>query len=287
MYKPRLFVLPDREPGAPIEVLSEAEAREHNQRKLGVFHVVNAFTGPRRVENLQAIHYWYADMDSGTKAEQLERIALCSLKPTVVVETANGFHCYWKAKDATLSTWDRIVKRGIVPALEADPRASDPLRLLRKPGFLHWKGEPFEVRTIECKLSRVYTEVQMMDAFPEPVADVVERAVNRQSELLGPVSFWVKVAAIPGELLTKLSGHPLCKGEEIRLVPTTGGKANVEVRAKGGRWRGTPVWVDAEGRLGGVTGGTSIAAWVKWYGGEWRDIAEGLKQVYEEELSEA
>jgi hypothetical protein len=282
VYKPRLFVLSDREPSAPVEVLSEGEAKEHNQRKLGVFHVVNAFTGPRRIENLQAIHYWYADMDSGSKEEQLERIALCPLKPTVVVETAKGYHVYWRAKDATLTNWDRIVKRGIVPALEADPKASDPLRLLRRPGYFHWKGEPFEVQTLECKLSRVYTEAQMMDAFPEHGAC---RPTNAAPRDLGD-GFWARVAALPGHLLTKLSGHPLCNGEEIRLVPTSGGKANVEVRAKGGRWRGTPVWVDAEGVLAGVKGGSSIGAWCHWYGRSWREIAEAMKEVYGEELSE-
>lgn len=256
------------------------EAKIANEEGHGIFWVVNDFEGRRVVENLRRINYWYADLDSGTKAEQLERIAT-HLKPSLVVETQKGHHVYYKATDATLGNWDRIVKRGIVPALMGDPRATDPLRLLRVPGFYHHKGEPFLVRTI-AQADVAYTEAQMMDAFPDRRVEV---AVDHARRELGPASFWVQVSRLSArEVVQRLSGHPLCNGEELRLVETGGGKANIQVRTPGKTWRGTPCWVTAEDTLAGVQGGSSAAAYLKWYGHEWRVIAEALKELFPEEL---
>jgi hypothetical protein len=277
---PRRFGLSDRKPSAPVEITSEDAAFYNTaEQGYGVFHTVNEFEGERRVvENLRALRYWYADLDTGTKEEQLERIAK-HLKPTRIVETRKGFHVYWKAIDATLANWDRIVKRGIVPALEADPRASDPLRLLRAPGYYHHKQEPFLVRTV-AQANVAYHEGQMLEAFPDLK---VEAAVQRaERDLGGTGGFWARVALLDGaEVIERLSGHALCNGEEFRLIPTSGGKHNVQVK-KGGRWAGTPCWVSAEGRLCGVEGGGSAAAFCKWYGKEWREIADGLKALFPE-----
>ena len=283
----KLYALHDKKPSAPQEIDSE-DAEYFNSIGYGIFWVPNEFEGARKRENCTAIRWWFCDIDDGTKEEQLERISCCPLKPSTIVETANGYHCYWGAEDATLTNWDRVVKRGIVPALEADPKASDPLRLLRLPDYNHNKGEPFWVHKVWARPVR-YTEAEMMAAFPEHVAcsatraDLIEKAVNRQSELLGPVSFWVKVSQLSArEAVKRLSGTALVNGEEMRLIETGGGKANIQVRAKGKTWRGTPCWVTAEDTLAGVQGGASVAAWCKWYGHEWKQIAEGLKELFPE-----
>lgn len=278
---PRLFALHDREPGPPVELVGGTPGHgphDANDRGFGIFHVVNDFEGARRVENLRRINYWYADLDTGTKDEQLERIAK-HLPPTRVVETAKGFHVYWKAIDATLGNWRRIVRKGIVPALEADPKASDPLRLLRAPGFYHCKGEPFLVRTVAQK-DVAYHERQMLEAFPEEVAEALP---SPRPQPVG-ASFWWKVADLGArEFIQKISGHPAVEREEYRLQPTHGGKANILVKARG-RWKSTPCWITREDTLAGVEGGSSPAAWMRWYGRDWKEIAETLKELFPEEL---
>jgi hypothetical protein len=278
----KLFALHDKEAGPPHPVPSEALAKRANDDGYGVFHVVNEYEGRRVVENLKRINYWFADLDTGTKEEQLARIAT-HLKPSRVVETRKGFHCYWRAIDATLGTWNRIVKHGIAPALEADPRATDPLRLLRAPGYYHHKQEPFLVRVVaECDVA--YRESQMLEAFADSRADIVEKEANRQSAALGPVTFWVKVSQLSAkDFITRISGHALVKGERYALMPTSGGKHNILVKKPGEpRFTGTPCWITEEDRFAGVEGGSSPAAWLKWFGHSWKEIAEGLKETFKE-----
>jgi hypothetical protein len=285
MQQMKLFALSDREAGAPMELASPGPGypKAVNAEGYGIFHVVNDYEGRRVVENLKRINYWYADLDTGTKEEQLERIAK-HLKPTRVVETKKGFHVYWKAIDATLGNWERIVKRGVVPALEADPRASDPLRLLRVPGFYHHKGEPYLVRTV-AQADVAYRETQMLDAFPDLRAlDIVEKVDSRRALLGGDASFWMRVAGLPArEVIKRLSGTALVKREQFKLHETTGGKANILVKKPGKtRWESTPCWVTGDNTLAGVEGGSSAAAFCKWYSLEWKQIAEGLKELFPE-----
>jgi hypothetical protein len=283
---PRVFALHDKHPGPPQELRNiGAHVRRLNNEGYGIFQVVNQFTGRRLVENMTRIDWWYADLDTGTKAEQLERILLQPIKPSRVVETKKGHHVYYKATDATLGNWDRIVKRGLVPALEGDPRATDPLRLLRVPGFYHHKAEPFLVRTI-AEADVAYTESQMMGAFPEVVKEhsLVTIRDRLQAEQAG---FWHRVAGLSArEVVKRLSGHELVNGEEMRLIDTGGGKANIQVRAKGKTWRGTPCWITQDDTLAGVEGGSSAGAWCKWYGKSWAEIAMGLKELFPEELGD-
>src|SRR5690606_34842008 len=131
--------------------------------------------------------------------------------------SARSYHAYWAARDATPENWRRIVRWGIVPALGADPKASDPLRILRCPGFDHMKdpARPFPVRTV-WKLDTTYSEAQMLRLFPsrEPKRPDQERAALEPGES----TFWQRVAALDGrEAIRRLSGHWLCKGERFSL----------------------------------------------------------------------
>ena len=67
------------------------------------------------------------------------------------------------------------ILRGILARLvrdwRGDPRATDPVRVLRLPGTYHQKGEPYRVRLLGAKDLRengcdVYTTKQLVKAFP-------------------------------------------------------------------------------------------------------------------------
>lgn len=231
--------------------------------------------------NLERIRFWFCELDTGSKADQVARLRRAPLLPTVVVESARGYHAYWAAADATEGTWKRIVRWGIVPALGGDPKATDVLRLLRAPGFLHLKDptQPFLVRTV-WRLDTRYSEQQMLRLFPDtqPKAAAQERTALEP----GAGGFWTRVARLDGrEALRRLSGHWLVKSERFRLVEQPSGNANV-IR----EWPDGPVdtgsFVDAAGRLGAVDGGSTIAAWCHWYGHSWGQVAEGLREVFPE-----
>ncbi len=276
----RLYALHDYNPELKARgtlPVNKAKADVLNEEGYGIFWCVNRFSGRRLLQNIREIRYWTIEIDNGTKQEQAARMRSSPLLPTTVVESKRSLHCYWRALDATLGTWKRIVRWGIIPWFDGDPKASDPLRLLRAPGYKHWKDkdDPFQVELVYGN-SYAYTAEQMMRAFPN-------QEPERKQREPGPVgggTFWERVASLDcREALTRLSGHWLCRGEEFRLEECGNGNANV--------WRATDnystgCFVDSEGKLGNVEDGCSIAAWCKWYGWGWDEVAKGLKELFPE-----
>lgn len=137
-----------------------------NKKGYGIFWVVNDFEGSRKKENLTKINYWYCDIDEGSKPEQIERLKRLLIPPSFIIETKNGYHCYWAVKgDATLENFEKIEAK-LIELLHGDKHCKDPLRLLRCPGYYHMKNpkEPFLCDLVEDFGSeRSYTEAQMLD----------------------------------------------------------------------------------------------------------------------------
>lgn len=276
-----LFALHDSDPAersrSGARPVAESEARRLNSRGFGIFWTPNTFRDTRRATNLERIRYWFVELDGGSKAEQWKRLQKCSLLPNVVVESKNGYHAYWRARDATPENWKCIVRWGLVPALQGDPKSTDPVRLLRAPGFNHVKDpeRPFPVEIV-YRDSHDWLEAQMLRKFPsqEP-----ERPKPRELEP-GGGSFWERVARLDGrEALLKLNGHWLVRGERFHLSEQPNGNANI--------WRtddyyDTGCFIDQDGRLGNVQDGASIAAWCAWYKWPWADVANGLRELFPE-----
>lgn len=273
----RLFALHDQDRSRGTTPVDDQWASTLNGTGHGIFWVPNDFEGRRLRENLTHINYWFVDLDEGTKEEQLARLGRAPLTPSLVIESKNGYHAYWRALDATEETWADIVRWGLVPALKGDTRACDPLRLLRAPGYYHLKDptDPFLVRAV-FRSEVSYTAAQMMRAFPSQEPDRPER----REVPTGEGTFWERVAALDGrEAIERVSGTWLVDGEYFRLDEMRNGNANI-IRADDNY--STPCWVWADGRLGGIDDGNSIAAFCKWYGHSWADIARGLKELFPE-----
>lgn len=278
----RLFCLHDSDPvlrekrgSFPV---SRGEARLLNGQGYGVFHVVNEYRDRRLLSNLTQLNWWYCECDEGTKQEQLRRIRRAPLLPSVVVESRNGYHCYWRIRGApTLEIWKRIVRWGVVPVLRGDRKATDGLRLLRAPGYHHRKNpaQPWPVRIV-WQQDWAYTERQMLRSFkprePQP-------RLPRPVLASGEGTFWQRVAALDGrEAIRRASGTELVNGETFTLAEQWNGNANI-IRGDG---VSTGCWVWKDGRLGGVQEGGTIAAWCHWYGHSWKTIAEGLRGLFPE-----
>ena len=148
------------------------KAKELNKQGYGIHWTPQIFKdGKRTLENLQEIRYWLADIDTGDKATMLRRINSLPVQPTHVIETKRGFHCYWRAKDATLKNYSTIEK-GIAEALCADGSLITPTHTLRFPGFYHWKDpkDPFLIKWVFKRPENQYSENLMLRCFkPKPV----------------------------------------------------------------------------------------------------------------------
>ena len=147
----------------------ESELKMWNERGFGIHYTPNTFEGNRCAANLKHINYWIADIDDGTKEEQMSKIHRLPIFPSKIVETKRGYHCYWLAKDATPENY-RKIEEGIIKLLGADPQCKDVCHTLRAPGYFHLKDpkNPFYVHTVFDNCYLGWTEKQMLMAFVRP-----------------------------------------------------------------------------------------------------------------------
>lgn len=264
--------------------VDDADARRLNSDGYGVFHSANTFSGRRIGANLCSIDWWFCEIDDGSKDVQYNKLINCPLRPSWVIESKRGYHAYWRPVEADIRSWKRIVRWGIVPSLGGDPRATDVTRILRAPGFLHQKSpdDPFLVRTL-WRIPAMYTEQQMLDAFPSTEPDPTVRRDERNGK-----GFWSGVSALDGrDAIRRLSGHWSVTREMFDLEEMNNGNANIIVLDRRGIRRDSGSFVDASGRLGNVADGPTIAAWINWYWNDgYRTAAKAIKELWPE-LGEA
>jgi hypothetical protein len=118
-----------------------------------------------RKKNLSHLVCFHADIDFGpdrhykTREEALAAIEGFDPRPSAVVNTGNGFHCYWFFP-APLPAPDNLaqvesINKGIAQALHGDP-VGDASRILRIPGTWNVKdsNHPKFVRLLWCENRR-------------------------------------------------------------------------------------------------------------------------------------
>jgi len=82
------------------------------------------------------------------EAEVLRQLAEFPLRPTWIIATGGGYHCYWQLKEPTKAdaTFEARLK-GLARTLNADPAATDRSRVLRVPGTWNLKRD-FQVKIL-------------------------------------------------------------------------------------------------------------------------------------------
>jgi replicative DNA helicase len=262
------------ESGGSVNPITEEEAQEYNERKYGIFFAVQDLkSNVRQISNIRSIRCWAIDIDGMSKESQKYLIKRSPLPPSAVVESKNGYHVYWFAKDATVQNYKTIVEHRLIPFFCADTRAKDMARILRMPGYNHWKDkdDPFKVKLVQ-KLGHVYTEEEMK-AFP----------INVAKEMIEEDSFWQKANNLDcHEMLKRFSGTSAMGGEEITLKENTNGTQQIHVDGKS-----TSSWLDENGKIGSYDhGGPSITNWLYWYHRDWKRVADILQEYVPKEKKE-
>lgn len=117
-----------------------------NDHGAGVYFTVNATDGKgRQAHNVQRVRAVFLDLDGAPLAPVLA----AGLEPHIVVESSPGkFHVYWQTDDCPLDQFERV-QRALARRFGGDPSVHDLPRVLRVPGFLHRKGEPFLSHVVE------------------------------------------------------------------------------------------------------------------------------------------
>lgn len=114
-----------------------------NDKGAGVFVTINSVKGNKRVAGqMSRVRALFADFDEpGTVPAEWP------VEPSILVESSPGkFHAYWLVDGPFPHDEFKPAMRRLVQIFGSDPKVVDYVRVLRVPGFLHQKGEPFMVR---------------------------------------------------------------------------------------------------------------------------------------------
>jgi hypothetical protein len=127
------------------------ELTQLNERGAGIFVTPNAIApGQRRLaKNATRVRALFVDADKPEDIPEIERrIAQLGLQPSIVVESSPGkFHYYWRTDNFPLDGFKRAQQR-IAKLLGTDASVCDPSRVMRLPGFIHQKGQPWRTRLV-------------------------------------------------------------------------------------------------------------------------------------------
>jgi hypothetical protein len=110
-----------------------------------VFVTVNETDGKgRATTNIVRVRATFVDLDGAP----LEPVTTHRIPPHIVIESSpDRWHAYWLTVDCPLKDF-KIAQKRLASQFNGDPSVCDLPRVMRLPGFLHQKGEPFMTKII-------------------------------------------------------------------------------------------------------------------------------------------
>jgi len=132
-----------------------------NAAGAGVFFMVNEGDGRgRKAVNVRALRALFVDDDTGKLAPGALKLA-----PSIVVQSRNGIHAYWKLRPGEPLDRFEPAQVALAKKLGTDPAVKDLPRVMRLPGFLHRKGEPFLVHVVQVGEQIIPAVTEVLDGF--------------------------------------------------------------------------------------------------------------------------
>lgn len=134
-----------------------------NDRGAGVYFMVNGGDGKgRKAANVRTVRALFVDLDGSP----LQPVLDGPLKPHATVESSPGrFHAYWLVTGISLEQFGKL-QSAIASMFGGDPKVKDLPRVMRLPGFLHLKGEPFACKVLSLERRPRYSIQTIERAFP-------------------------------------------------------------------------------------------------------------------------
>jgi hypothetical protein len=122
------------------------ELAKLNARGAGIYVTVNKTDGKgRKKSNIMRVRASFVDLDGAP----IEPVNSAGIKPHIVVESSpNRFHAYWCYIGRMPLRVFEPLQRGLAARFNGDPAVHDLPRVMRLPGFLHKKAEPFLSRIV-------------------------------------------------------------------------------------------------------------------------------------------
>ena len=143
----------------------ETYLKNINDQGAGVFLTINETDGNgRETRNITKVRAIYVDLDGADVNPVLQEM------PHMVVESSPGkFHGYWLVKDFPLEAFKATQQR-LIKKFGGDKAVCDLPRVMRIPGYVHHKGEPFTTQIVFEHHGEPLTYAEVCEKFPpEPV----------------------------------------------------------------------------------------------------------------------
>ena len=145
-----------------------------------------------RGKMVDVFKYVFVDMDLKdgeykTKNDFLNKLGTFPLKPTMVVDSGNGIHAYWRVTDLTRDTFV-ISQVALLNHFKTDKSVFTVLQLMRLPGYYNTKkfGEFKPAAIVESHSSNLeYTQSQFPQEMFNLTDDQVLKAKNHLNRLDG------------------------------------------------------------------------------------------------------
>lgn len=135
---------------------------QRNTRGAGVFVMVNEGDGKgRKKKNVKRVRAVFVDLDGAP----LEPVSQASLKPHITLESSpEKYHAYWLVNGLPLDAFT-TTQLALANRFNGDPAVKDLPRVMRLPGFIHLKNEPFQTRIITLEDRPSYAASELLNAF--------------------------------------------------------------------------------------------------------------------------
>jgi hypothetical protein len=115
----------------------------------------------RKRSNVRRVRAVFVDLDGAP----VDPVRSAPLYPHIIIESSPGkFHAYWKVDGLPLDQFT-AVQVALAHRFEGDPAVKDLPRVMRLPGFLHLKAEPFRTRILERRKDAPYSASEFLAAF--------------------------------------------------------------------------------------------------------------------------
>ena len=166
---------------------------DDNRHGMGAFMTVNHtdLLG-RTAAHVTEVAAYFADFDG------VELPSSWPQPPTAIVESSEDrFHVYWSVLNAPLVTFSHVQKH-LAALFGSDPKVSDLPRVMRLPGLVHAKGEPFVSRLVLVEPANVVEHGDFVDAFDVPPVQSTARQEARPAPGGGRLKRYVW-SAVEGE----------------------------------------------------------------------------------------
>ena len=187
-----------------------AKLQRLNDKGAGIFVTANETDGKgRKADNVVRIRTLFVDLDGSP----LDPVLASQPPPHVVSETSPGrWHCYWRITNLPLEQF-RDMQKALAARFGGDPSVHDLPRVMRLPGFVHRKGEPFashivSVREGVCAAADfpATSEFLRQHAGAGVVKEPPSESRLLNNEALQKLSAWVPVLFGSAAVLNKSSG---------------------------------------------------------------------------------